>query len=118
MMFSFGSETQAPRAIRDWIPGSVVAVDWTGLGCVLIHRSVFEQIGMDVFACEGMFADDKGFFRRVQAAGFPVAVDTGLVCGHLSANVTAVNYEDFAGAEEKLRRASTLVVERQSSRAT
>jgi GT2 family glycosyltransferase len=67
-------------------PDTVMQVDATGTGCLLIHRSVLEKAGLFPFAqvltstCE--YSEDLSFCLRVRELGFPVHVATGIMVGH------------------------------------
>jgi len=80
-----------------WNPGDVVQVDAVGLGCCLIHRRVFEALTppwfaytmrykyfkeTDVYEREDWVGEDWYFFKKVKTAGFPVFLDTTVLCSH------------------------------------
>ena len=71
----------------------VKEVDWTGTGCVLVHRRVFEKMEPQWFEAtpEGE-ASDYAFCRKARAAGFKIFCDTNQWVGHIGAN--AVTIED------------------------
>lgn len=78
---------------------SLVPVDGTGFGCVLIHRKVFEAMRQihgertpyEWFADEVLAGNDIGedfvFFRRAQAMGVPIHVETWTILGHLKERI-------------------------------
>jgi predicted SAM-dependent methyltransferase len=81
---------------RDWQFGDVVEVDWTGMGCTLIHTDVFKAIEPPWFQTEpGRMVKDKAgneytmghtedayFYRKAEAAGFKPVVDTSIQTVH------------------------------------
>ena len=70
----WGDEPEPPRVIR------AVA---TGLGCILIHRSVLEKVQFRWDQSKPGF-DDMFFCRDAQLDGtFKLWADTGIRCGHL-----------------------------------
>ncbi len=77
---------------------ALVGVDWTGAACVLIHRSVLEDLGLRYadrahvwFAETEAFGKDWGedvtFCLRARQAGYPVHVHTGIKVGHMKMQV-------------------------------
>lgn len=62
-------------------------VDFCGVPIVCIHRSVLEQVPKPVFETrdEGgaQCTHDIYFCNKAKAAGFPIAVDTHIDCGHI-----------------------------------
>lgn len=68
---------------------SLVQVDWTGIGCLLVRADVFEQVKLPCF--RDIWDDELGtrkighdmeFFDQLQRAGVPLYVDTKVDCGH------------------------------------
>lgn len=65
--------------------GSLLRVDATGAGFLLVERRVFTDVSPDDgwWSPDGDASDDIWFLRRATAAGYEVFVDTGLELGHL-----------------------------------
>lgn len=65
--------------------GSLLRVDATGAGFLLVERRVFTDISADDgwWAPLGTGSDDIWFLRRATAAGYEIFVDTALELGHL-----------------------------------
>lgn len=63
---------------------AVVPVAWTGFGCVLIRRDVFEAAPGPWFSGNAEGVDEDGRFCIAAAAlGFPTHVHRGVTVGHL-----------------------------------
>lgn len=79
-MIHNGKQTQLE--MEDLKPARVQQVFATGLGCMLIHRSVLETIP---FRWDEKFKgfDDVFFCADAQQAGFGVFTDTSILCEHL-----------------------------------
>ena len=58
----------------------LLEVFFTGLGCLLIHRSVLEKVKFNW--AEDSF-DDAVFAKDAQKQGFKVFVDTSVNCAHI-----------------------------------
>lgn len=75
----------------------LIEVEGTGAACLLIHREVLEKIGANHPEPYRWFEDthDRGreigedveFCLRAKAAGYPVAVHTGIKLGHVKSFV-------------------------------
>jgi GT2 family glycosyltransferase len=74
--------------VWEWPENSVVEVDATGLGCVLIKTDVFKKIERPWFQF-GTFPDgrplseDYYFCKKARAAGYKILVDTSIHAVHL-----------------------------------
>jgi len=62
----------------------LVECDGVGGGCLLVHRQVLDAIEPPWFEYNpGTFVGEDFFFcRKVQAAGFKIFLDPGVICGH------------------------------------
>lgn len=77
-------------------------VDVVGAGCLAIRRDVLAAMKGDWFQ-GSIGAEDVYFCRRARELGFPVYLDTRLVCRHLQQMGIGVNW--FRGwAEHEMRR--------------
>ncbi|MBI4145422.1 hypothetical protein HY493_04435 [Candidatus Woesearchaeota archaeon] len=63
-------------------PGRVIQAVLTGLGCILIHRTVLEKVEFRWDPGHKGF-DDAFFCHDAQKAGFKLWADTGIRCQHL-----------------------------------
>ena len=71
----------------------VKEVHWTGAGCLLVRRGVFETIEPLWFeATSDGQGSDGAFCRKARVAGFKIFCDTSQWVGHIGAN--AVTIED------------------------
>ncbi len=89
-------DPEAPIPVWDYPEDTLINVNATGAGCLLIHRSVLAQIRAHATKAEGRdwcwfldlpvdgywFGEDFYFCARVQAEGFPIVVHTGVVLPH------------------------------------
>lgn len=61
-------------------------VDAVGLGCCLIKREVFVEIGADFsieyFGGDIVMGEDIGFCERAKSAGFPIYCNFDCICDH------------------------------------
>lgn len=65
--------------------GRLVQVDVTGLGCALIHRSIFERVPQPWFVWEfGGISEDFFFFEKVfKETGIKPIIDMEMKCQHI-----------------------------------
>jgi len=82
------------EVMHDWTPGELVTVGGTGAACLLIPRTVFQQIeGPWYKTATGEVGEDLYFCRLVRQHGFEVCVDTSVPVGHSKRTViTARHY--------------------------
>jgi len=82
------------RHIVKWPEDTLLRVDATGAGCLLIHRSVFEKISTQKPEEDGLWfaemiidthqiGEDLSFCMRCAMAEIPVYVHTGIQVGHM-----------------------------------
>jgi len=79
----------------------LIECDGVGGGCLLIHRQVLDAIEPPWFEYnKGTFVGEDFYFcRKVEAAGFKIFVDPGVICGH--------KMKGFIGAEHFLNFLTT-----------
>ena len=70
---------------------SLLPVFYTGFGCMVIKKGVFEKIGYPYFAPEfftlsngvsDFYSEDSSFCVKAKKAGYQVYVDIGVIIGH------------------------------------
>jgi hypothetical protein len=72
--------------------GSLIQIDATGCGCMLIETSVFDRIPIPWFEMpkkEGDPGEDIGFCEKARAAGIAIHADTAIQIDHIAR--TAIN---------------------------
>ncbi len=67
-------------SVADVTQERLIEVFFTGLGCMLIHKSVLEKIP---FRASKTSFDDYTFCMDAYNAGYPIWLDTSVKCGHL-----------------------------------
>lgn len=79
----------------------LIEIDGCGAGCLLVHKSVLNAIEPPWFEYNPgtNVGEDFYFCRKVQAAGFKIALDPGVICGH--------RQKGFIGAEHFLNWITT-----------
>ncbi len=86
--------------VTNYVPGSLVEVDWVGAGALLVHRSIFEKLppqrpgkpwfdwrvdmrGTGVVPDDTCLSEDFTFNQHVKRTlGISTYVDTGVECVH------------------------------------
>lgn len=71
--------------IEKWSKHDLVSVGYTGAACLLIPRTILEEVKFPWFkqAEDGSIGEDHGFCRNVRAHGFEIVVDTSTIIGHV-----------------------------------
>ena len=105
-LYAWVPGTQQLRRLTQYPADTLVPVAATGAACLLVHRSVLEELerrwppprpwfdetkfyreadadGKPVFSTGDEYSEDITFCLRAQGAGFPVFVHTGIKCGHV-----------------------------------
>jgi len=78
--------------VSDWEEDELVEVDATGTGCLMVDMRVFHEMPTPWFKFRpnpdpersGVVGEDIGFCSDLRNAGYKIAVDTSIRCGHLS----------------------------------
>ena len=81
--------------VEEWDKDSLVKVDATGTGCLLIRMDVFDKIKEPWFKfmpnpdsnVGGIVGEDFYFCNKVREADIPIYVDTSVEVAHLSTNL-------------------------------
>lgn len=75
---------------------AVVPVDFTGMGCVLVHRSVIAAFGPPWFRLnENLQCEDRFFYEQASKAGFATYVDRSCTVSHIPGDnpISALDFE-------------------------
>jgi GT2 family glycosyltransferase len=83
-MYVWNEKKKGYNHIMEIPENKLVSVDATGMHCILIRREVFEKIERPYFFYDST-SEDMNFCKKAIKAGFEILVDTGITCGHLSA---------------------------------
>ena len=92
------------ESILSYQQNTVMPVDATGLAFTLIRKPVLDALEAP-FTRESSKGEDITFCERARAAGFTVAVNTGVKVGHLFTFPFEINETNAGGAMEDLYRA-------------
>lgn len=89
-------------SITQFQVGSLVEAHVVGMGCCLIHRSVFDKLENPYFKWTNGFqengvSEDFYFCNKAREAGFKIFVDTAVQCEHEADCKTSVSGLNFAG---------------------
>lgn len=79
------------RPIEEWEKDSLIEVDVTGTGCLMIDMKVFNDLPYPWFRFRpnpdpkngGVVGEDFGFCLDARKAGYQIFVDTSITAGHL-----------------------------------
>lgn len=74
--------------------GALLELDAVGFGCVLTHRSIFEELSPPWFAWKD-FSEDLYFCRRAKKHGYKIFGDMGAIVGHVTK--ATVGHRSFLG---------------------
>ena len=76
----------------NFTPGQMVECDFIGMGCCLVHTSVFKNISKPYFEWTLSFEDENNpmmgrsedfeFCKKVRERGYKIWADTSLICRH------------------------------------
>jgi len=77
------------KSIMEWEAGSLVEVDATGTGCLLIDTAVFRKLPYPWFRFRKgpygeIIGEDFGFCMDLREYGYRIFVDTSIPAGHLT----------------------------------
>lgn len=93
--------------LEDYPAETLLTLDATGTGCLMVHRTVFETVAehypepLQWFAEEvnewgALNSEDVTFCFRARKCGFPVKVHTGIKVGHVKPRVVDESvYQDW-----------------------
>lgn len=70
-------------AFDDLWPSRLIKIFLTGIGCILIHKSVMQEIKFRVDKSLNAY-DDMHFCRDANAKGFEIFLDSRVMCLHLN----------------------------------
>lgn len=88
--------------INDFQIGTLIEADVIGMGCCLIHRSVFDKLQKPYFKWTNGFqengvSEDFYFCNQAKSQGFHIFVDTSIMCEHEAECKTSHKGLNFAG---------------------
>jgi len=98
------------KGIEEWEDGSLVEVDRTGTGCLMIKMQVFDDIPSPYFQTlidnDGMvtLGEDYNFCDKAREAGYEIYVNTNVQAEHLSEmRINKDFYRYWKGAREYMK---------------
>lgn len=86
---TYGTRLLEPEEFMEFINKGPKEVMAGGMGCCLMHRNVLEKVRF-TYIPGLMKHSDVYFFNDARKAGYPVVVDTNLVCDHQNSDWTKV----------------------------
>lgn len=129
-MYAWIPGTERLRRLTQYPADTLVPVAATGAACLLVHRSVFVEMGRrfpppwpwfaetpfyerdedgkPILETGDAYSEDITFCLRAQAAGFPIYVHTGIKIGHVKEFVA--DEKAFIAESEALRQACVPVL--------
>lgn len=76
---------QLRRLTLQELPSRKIMVRMSGLGCVLIHKSVLEKISFSYYP-DSLASDDRNFSDLATSLNIPIILDPTIRCLHLTKN--------------------------------
>lgn len=92
--------------------------EYTGLGCILLKKEVFEHVSPEDFKWSDLYADDYYFCQAMLDKGLTIVVDKKVQCKHVQEVYRYIDKSYFEKAKERLRRSSIWVAERAEKKDT
>ena len=83
-----------------WPKDTLAPIDGCGFGCVLTSVKMLRQMGEAPWFHFNKFSEDFTFCLKAADAGFPLLVDTGIICEHQGKPKKA-SFEDFKRSHPK-----------------
>jgi len=80
---------------------------YTGLGCMLLKREVFDYVSTEDFKWFGVYADDYYFCQAMLRAGIDIFIDATIECKHIQEVYKHIGKNDHERAKERLKAKST-----------
>jgi len=84
-----------PVALPPAEPGSITPIECACTCCALVHKSVFEEIGL-MDEAYFVYWDDTDFFLRSWRAGIPMVLDAGATMLHKVSTLTGGGESEFS----------------------
>lgn len=83
-----------------WPKDTLAPIDGCGFGCVLTSLKMIRDIGEPPWFHFNKFSEDFTFCMKARDAGYPLLVDTGVLCEHQGSPKKAT-FEDFKRCHPK-----------------